>query len=88
MSEPLLIVLTVAEAVALVVVLAIYLLVVARRLRSISQTLARVAFGVRAVERQLGAVRPGMAEVNFALEQLADLMPVVAERAERAAGRR
>ncbi len=83
MSETLLIVLTVAEIVALVAVLAAFLLVVARRLRSVSGTLAKVGFGVRAVERQLSGIRSGMAEINYELEQLAELLPRVAEQAER-----
>ena len=86
MSTTLLIVLTVAEVVALVAVLAAYLLVVARKLRSVSGTLAKVAFGVRAVERQLSGIGPAMAEVNYELEQLAELLPRAAARAERAAG--
>ncbi|MBA3306297.1 MAG: hypothetical protein H0U25_10285, partial [Thermoleophilaceae bacterium] len=43
--------LTVVEIVALVVILAIYLLVVASQLRSISAKLAEITWGARAVER-------------------------------------
>ncbi|MCP9490551.1 MAG: hypothetical protein MSC31_11835 [Solirubrobacteraceae bacterium MAG38_C4-C5] len=83
MSEGLLTVLTVVEIVALVVVLAIYLMVVASQLRSISSTLAEVAFGARAVERQCRAVRSNVGNVNMVLEQIADTLPGVVDKAER-----
>ncbi len=83
MSEGLLTVLTVVEIVALVVVLAIYLLVVASQLRSISSTLAEVAWGARAVERQLRAVRSNVGQINMVLEQIAGTLPGVVDKAER-----
>jgi len=83
MSVGLLTVLTVVEIVALVVVLAIYLLVVASQLRSISSTLAEVAWGARAVERQLRAVRSNVGQVNMVLEQIAGTLPGVVDKAER-----
>lgn len=83
MSETLLTVLTVVEIVALVVVLAIYLLIVARQLRSISSTLAEVAWGARAVERQTRAVGPNVGQINMVLESIADTLPGVVDKAER-----
>lgn len=83
MSEGLLTFLTVVEVVALVVVLAIYLLIVAKQLRSISSTLAEVAFGARAVERQCRAVRANVGQINFALEEVARTLPGVVDKAER-----
>ncbi len=83
MSEGLLTVLTVVEIVALVVILAIYLLVVAYQLRSISKTLAEVAFGARAVERQLRAVRSNVGQINIVLEDIAGTLPSVVDKAER-----
>lgn len=83
MSESLLTVISVVEVVALVVVLAIYLLVVATQLRSISSTLAEVAFGARAVERQLRAVRSNVGQINWALEEIAGTLPGVVDKAER-----
>jgi methyl-accepting chemotaxis protein len=83
MSEGLLTVLTVVEIVALVVVLAIYLLFVANQLRSIATTLAEVAFGARAVERQLRAVRSNVTQVNWALEEIAGTLPNVVANAQR-----
>ena len=75
MSESLLTVLTVAEILALVIILAIYLLIVGRQLRSISATLAEVAWGARAVERQLRAVRSNIGQVNAALTDIGDVAP-------------
>lgn len=85
MSETLLIILSVVETVALVVVLAIGLMVVAGQLRSIVATLQEVAWGARAVERQLRAVRPNVSNVNWALEEIAKTVPSVADEAERLA---
>jgi hypothetical protein len=84
MSEGLLTVLTVVEIVALVVILAIYLLVVAYQLRLIASTLAEVAFGARAVERQLRAVRGNVGQINVVLEEIAGTLPGVVDKAERA----
>ena len=75
--------LTVVEIVALVVVLAIYLLVVASQLRSITSTLAEVAWGARAVERQLRAVGSNVDQVNWSLEEIAQTLPGVVDKAER-----
>ena len=84
MSQGLLTVLTVAEIVALVVILAIYLLVVAGQLRSISKELQEVAWGARAVEKQLRAVRSNIDQTNWAMEEIATTLPRVADSAERA----
>ncbi len=75
--------LTVVEVVALVVILAIYLMVVASQLRSISTKLAEVNWGARAVERQLRATRSNVGQVNWALEEIAGTLPSVVDRAER-----
>jgi len=83
MSVGLLTFLSVVEVVALVVVLAIYLIIVAKQLRSISSTLAEVAFGARAVERQCRAVRANVGQINWALEDMARTLPGVVEKAER-----
>jgi uncharacterized protein YoxC len=83
MSESLLTVLTVVEILALVIVLAIYLLIVGRQLRSISATLAEVAWGARAVERQLRAVRSNIGQVNSALADIGAVAPGVVRLAEK-----
>ena len=82
MSQTLLVVLSVVEIVALVIVLAIYLLVIARQLRGISSTLAEVAWGARAVERQLRAVRSNIAQINAALGDIAGTLPGVTNQVE------
>ena len=83
MSDGLLTVISVVEVVALVVILAIYLLVVASQLRSIASTLAEVTWGARAVERQLRALRSNVGQINWALEEIAGTLPGVVDKAER-----
>ncbi len=82
MSKTLLTILTVVEIVALVAILAAYLLVVAKQLRSISSTLAEVAWGARAVERQLKAVRSNVGQINAALGDVAGALPGVIDKVE------
>ncbi len=82
MSETIFILLTAVEVVALVGVLAVYLILLSRGLRSISSVLASVNWGVRAVERQLSAVPAAVREVNWALEEIAATLPRVADRIE------
>jgi uncharacterized protein YoxC len=83
MSETQLTIASVAEIVALIVVLAIFLLIVARQLRSISATLAEVAWGARAVERQLRAVDSNIGQVNAALSDMVDVAPGLVTMADR-----
>jgi methyl-accepting chemotaxis protein len=78
----LLVTLTVLEIVALVAVLAAFLLVVAGRLRTISTTLAHVTWGVRAVEQHADDIAGGLRELNWSLEQLAAEAEQVAREAE------
>lgn len=88
MSATVLITLTVVEIVLLVVVLAIYLILVTRHLRSIASTLAKVTFGVRAVEQQCSVIGPGVTQVNATLKEIADALPGIALKAEKlSAGR-
>lgn len=87
MSKSLLILLSVLEITALVVVLAIFLLIVAAQLRSIAGTLQQVTWGARAVERQLRAVRGNVSNVNWALEEIAATVPSATAKAERLADR-
>lgn len=62
-----LVVVTVVEIVAFVGVLAAYLIVLTRQLKSISANLARIAWGVRAVETQVSKVTPGLEQLNDSL---------------------
>lgn len=85
MSFALLMTFTVIEIVLLVLVLAIYLRIVTRQLRSISATLAKVAFGVRAVEEQV-TIGAEVRQLNQLVGELADRdLPNVARKAEQAA---
>lgn len=85
MSFTLLMTLTVIEVILLVAVLAAYLRVVTRQLRSISSTLAKVAFGVRAVEEQV-TIGSEIRQLNQLVGELADReLPNLARKAEQAA---
>lgn len=86
MSFALLMTFTVIEIVLLILVLAIYLRVVTRQLRSISGTLAKVAFGVRAVEEQV-SVTSEVRELNQLASELAERDLPNATRRAQAAGR-
>lgn len=87
MSKGTLTVITVVEIVALVAVLGAYLLVVAQGLRSIVSTLAEVAFGARAVERQLRAVPSNLRGVNVGLTDAAAVLPGLSNAVDRKTGR-
>ncbi len=75
----LLVALTLGQVAALVGVLAGYLIAIAATLRKVSDTLGRVTFGVRAIERQTEPIGPALRQVNAVLEEAADGL-------ERAAG--
>jgi hypothetical protein len=81
-----LVVLTVAEIVLVVVVLAAYLVVITRHLSVISQYLGKIAFGVRAVETQTGAIGPAVLRINGTLREIDTALGPLAEKARRAAG--
>ena len=83
MSESLLIVVSVVEIVALVAVLAFFLIIITRLLRNIAKTLAEVAWGARAVERQLRAVRSNIDQVNTGLTDIATVAPGLVDMAEQ-----
>ena len=85
MSDSLLTFLTVVEVLLLVIVLAIGLLIVAARLRSIASTLSEVTWGARAVERQLRAVPPNIRQSNAALADIATMLPSASQQVERLA---
>ena len=69
---------TLAEVVLLVAVLAGYLIAIAVRLRSISSTLGKVTFGVRAIDTQTKPIGPRLGEINGALAQVAQALQTVA----------
>lgn len=86
MSFAMLMTITVVEILALVVVLAIFLVLLTRRLRSIANSLSKVAWGVRAVETEVSAIAAPVIEVNGLLRELTEvLLPGVAAKAEQVA---
>lgn len=86
MSFTALITLTILEIVTLVVVLAIFLMMLTTRLHSISRSLSKVAWGVRAVETEIGNVGPAVIQVNGVLRDLTEnTLPGVAAKAQRIA---
>lgn len=84
----LLVILTVFEIALVVVVLASYVIALTRELRSISTTLGKVAFGVRAVESQTGAIGPSVLRINKTLAEIEAALGPIAEKAARAAASR
>jgi len=72
----LLIVLSVIEVLALVLVLAGYLIAIAATLRHVSRTLGLVTFGVRAIEKQTEPIGPLLSDINGALEEAARIAGV------------
>lgn len=70
--------LTVGEVLLLVVVLAGYLIAIAAGLRRVSNLLARVTFGVRAIDRQTQPIGPALQDINAALGQVAGSLSAAA----------
>ena len=79
-----LIALSVGEVVALVAVLAGYLVAISRALRRVSALLGRVTFGVRAIETQTAPLGPTLREINAALEEVAGNLEAAARTEEPA----
>jgi hypothetical protein len=79
----LLVVLTVAEILLFVVVLGAYLVRIATRLRSIASNLAKVTFGVRAIEQEASAVGPAANRINSALGGVVRGLNAAADRMAR-----
>lgn len=78
----LLVILTVAEIVIVVGALAIYLVLISKSLERISQNLAKVTFGVRAIETQCSSIGPSVTRVNEQLNVIAGALEGVAVKAE------
>ena len=88
MSSPsTLITLSVLEIVALVVVLAFFLLVLTKLLRHVASSLHQVSSGVAAIEGHL-TILGAVPSVNDNLDALAGALPVVARTANAKAARR
>jgi hypothetical protein len=83
MSTELLVILTVVEIVALVVVLALFVMAITRRLRSLANTLGQVSGGViGAIQGDVCLVGAGAAILNRKLNAIAGALPAIAEKAE------
>jgi hypothetical protein len=82
MSTSLLIVLSVAEAVVLVVVLALALIEIRRRLSSIASDLSDLGEALTTVEGEhLRLLRPAVEAINAQFDGIIGLMPSVAAKA-------
>lgn len=84
----LLVTLTVLEVVALVGALAVYLVLIARSLRQSAMTLAKVTFGVRAIEAQTAKVGHALGAVNGRLTDIAAGLRDLAGLADGPTGQR
>lgn len=71
MTRKALVAATVGEVILLVGVLAGYLVAIANALRRVSRTLAKISFGVRAIERQTATIGPALEDTNDSLQQVA-----------------
>jgi hypothetical protein len=78
----LLIVLTVAEIALVVGVLAFYLIRISGSLHMTAKHLAKVTYGVRAVETQCESIGPSVTRINEQLGVIAGAVGGVADRAE------
>lgn len=83
----LLIWLTIAEILLVVIVLAYYLIRIAASLRRTSTVLAKVAFGVRAIETQCNVIGPSVIKINEQLAGVTGALSDLTELADAAAGR-
>ncbi len=86
MSTELLVVATVIEIVALVAVLALFLIAIAARLRSIDGNLEVLGSGLQEVDRHVAAIAPTAGQINEPLRDIVGVLPTIAGKAEYLAG--
>jgi len=79
---------TLVEITLVVAVLAIYLVKIARSLRSTAAALAKVSFGVQAIETQCAPIGPSVVRINGQLGTVANALSQLAALADRAASHR
>lgn len=79
-----LVILTVAEILVVVVVLAAYLIAISRSLSRISDNLGKVSFGVRAIETQTSSIGPSVVRANEQLTTIAGALDGLVDKAGRA----
>ena len=82
----LLIVATIAEIFLVVGALAVYLVLIASSLRGTSALLAKVTFGIRAIETQCDPIGPSVVRINEQLAVISGALDGVADLAEAKAG--
>jgi len=82
----LLVVLTILEILVVVAVLVFFLVAIARSLRRTTALLAKVSFGVRAIESQCAPIGPSVLTVNSQLAGIAAALGTVTGLANTAAG--
>lgn len=83
MSTGLLVTLTVVEILALVVVLALFVILITRRLRSLANALGQLSgVTIRAIQGDVFLVGAGAAILNRKLNAIAGALPAIAEKAE------
>ncbi|MGH4025702.1 MAG: hypothetical protein ACRDRV_14095 [Pseudonocardiaceae bacterium] len=83
MSTGLLVTLTVVEIVALVIVLALFVILITRRLRSLANVLGQVSGGtIRAIQGDVFLVGAGAAILIRKLKAISGALPGIAEKAE------
>lgn len=85
MSVELLVTLTVVEIVALVGVLALFLVLLTGRLRAVADTLGKVAGGLGAVKEDVALIGPGAGLLDSKLTVIGNALPALATKAERMA---
>lgn len=78
----LLIILSVVEVLLVIGVLAYYLIQISNSLNETSRTLAKITFGVRAVETQCSTIGPNVVRINEQLTTIAGAVGGVADKAE------
>ena len=77
-----LIILSVVEVLLVVAALAYYLIRIARSLQATAASLAKVTFGVRAIETQCASIGPSVVKVNGKLPAIAGALDSLATQAE------
>ena len=83
MSTALLVTFTVIEIVALVVVLALFVILITHRLRSVANALGQVSGGIiRAIQGDVFLVGAGAAILNRKLNAIAGALPAITQKAE------
>ena len=77
--------LSLIEIAALVLVLAVYLTVIGNQLKRISATLAKITYGVRAVETMCSVIGPAVDRINGNLQDVCSNLQEAAVEAEKLA---